>query len=359
MKKIWKAALLFAPLAVLLVFVNWYADPANVLRGGYEERVAEIMAAGENAGNLRNMDDRAWIKAYVPMRRESGRPVDTLALGSSHSMQITKELTGDGNTFCAGVTGADLRDCVSIYRLFRENGFAPKRVILAVDPWFLCDNTLEGRAMTEGYEAFCEEIGAAPYRGAGLRGRWNNLRRKAEAISIPYFQQSLAFLRKGLDKNRDPVPTTQHKAESPLRRADGSYCYEAAYRDAPLEEVRGRAQDCVIVKPRFAQDFTEVTPALTEQLRAFIASMQADGAEVALLLAPYHPVYYAHMAESEDYAALLATETLVRKMAKALHVPIIGSYDPAVCGLGEADFYDALHCSEEAMYKFYPTDLFS
>lgn len=41
-------------------------------------------------------------------------------------MQVTSELTGDPNTFCAGVTGADLRDCISIYRLFREQLGAAK-----------------------------------------------------------------------------------------------------------------------------------------------------------------------------------------------------------------------------------------
>ena len=47
-------------------------------------------------------------------------------LGSSRSMQVTKELTGVENTFCAGVTGADLRDGISTYMLFREQGLQPE-----------------------------------------------------------------------------------------------------------------------------------------------------------------------------------------------------------------------------------------
>ncbi len=355
-KRFLRAALCFAPLLALVMAVNWYADPANLLRGGYEQRVAEIMASGENAANLRNMDDRAWIRAYAALRTQT---IGTLALGSSHSMQITPELTGDADTFCAGVTGADLRDCVSIYRLFRQQGFAPARVILTVDPWFLCENTLEGRAMTDGYEAFCKEIGETPYRSGSLAGELVKWERKAQIFSVPYFQQSLEYLKKGLDKNRDPVPTTAHKAESAMRRADGSYSYEAAYRDAGIQAARRLAEDCIIAKPQFARDFTGVTPALERQLRAFLSAMQTDGAQVAVMLAPYHPVYYAHMAASSDYQPLLATEPLIRAIAEELQIPVFGAYDPAACGLSETDFYDAMHCSEEAMSLFYPQNLFA
>lgn len=138
-----------------------------------------------------------------------------------------------------------------------------------------------------------------------------------------------------------------------MRRADGSYSYEASYREAGVEAARRLAEDCIIAKPQFARDFTGVTPALERQLRAFLAAMQADGVQVAVMLAPFHPVYYAHMAAAGDYQPLLATEELVRAMAQELNIPVFGSYDPAACGLSEEDFYDAMHCSEEAMYRFY------
>lgn len=354
--RVLRGALAFAPLAVLLAAVNWYADPANVLRVGYERRVAEIVASGENAANLSNMDDRAFLRAYAALRTQ---PIDTLVLGSSHSMQITKELTGDENTFCAGMTGADLRDCISAYALLREHGFAPRRVILTVDAWFLCEQTLEGRAMTDGYEAFCAAHGLSAYKGAGGSAARAWLRRAQQTFSIPYFQSSLDFLKKGLHQNRAPVPTTAHTAQSAMRRADGSYCYAQAYREAPVETARRLAEDCIRVKPEFARGFSGVTDELARQLEAFLRQLQDDGVQTALMLPPYHPVYYAHMAAAEDYRAFLATEQVVRDMAQRLELPVFGASDPAACGLTEADFYDALHCSEEAMYRFYPAGLFS
>ena len=355
MKRMIKSALLFLPLVILLAAVNWYADPANLLRGGYEQYAAEILASGQNAANLRNMDDRAFMRTYAGLRTQ---PVGTLALGSSHSMQLTTELTGDPDFFCAGVTGADLRDCISIYRLFREQGFAPQRVILVVDPWFLCENTLDDRALTDGYVDFCTENGFTPYGGQG-GSRWSAVKRCANLFSIPYFQSSLDYLKKGLHRTRELEATREHTTGGAMRRADGSYCYEGEYRDMPIEAVRQLAQDCVGEPPSYARDFTGINGDLVEQLRTFLQELQADGAQVAVMLAPYHPHYYAHMRESELYRDFLATEGIVREMAGELEIPVFGSYDPEACGLDETDFYDAQHCREEAMYCFYPADLFS
>ena len=77
MKRFLKGALCFLPFVILIVGVNFYADPANVLRTGYERTVAEILAGEENASNLRNMDDRLFMEEYVSLRKE---PIGTLVL---------------------------------------------------------------------------------------------------------------------------------------------------------------------------------------------------------------------------------------------------------------------------------------
>ena len=89
MKRIIKAAACFLPLLLLVMGINWYSDPGNVIRDDYEQKVAEIMARGENAANLANMDDRALMRCYLPLRTQ---PIDTLVLGSSHSMQLSADV---------------------------------------------------------------------------------------------------------------------------------------------------------------------------------------------------------------------------------------------------------------------------
>lgn len=357
MKRVARSALLFLPLLLLLTAVNWYADPGNAIRSDYERKVAQILAGGENAANLNNMDDRAFMREYLPLRTQ---PIDTLALGSSHSMQITKELTGDENTFCGGMTGADLRDCISLYRLVRQAGFSPSRVILVVDSWFLSEGTVERRAMTDGYREFCRENGFEPVQA----GQWDQLsqqlEKKMQLFSITYFQSSLNFLQTGKQAVRDPVATTSFYSESGMRRADGSYCYEAQYRDPDSGYARENVAAMMAVKPDFAAKFNGVSENLAAQLSAFIESMQADGCQVVVMIPPFHPDYYAFMAQRpQEYGELLGTEGLIRDIAEKTGAAVFGSFDPSACGLTAADFYDGLHCSDTAMYKFYPQDLFA
>lgn len=356
MKRFLKGALCFLPFVILIVGVNFYADPANVLRTGYERTVAEILAGGENASNLRNMDDRLFMEEYVSLRKE---PIGTLVLGSSHSMQITKELTGDENTFCAGMTGADLRDCISAYRLFRENGFTPERVILVVDCWFLCEETQEPRAMTDGYEAFCKENGLMPVQTEAARFSLKKLTQKwSQAVSLPYFQSSLDYLKKGLQNDRDPVATDSFYTDTDMRRADGTYCYNQELRNVQEDQTHDRAVNYIIATPEFAKNFTTVSANLENQLIAFITSMQEDGVQVALMLPPFHPEYYTYMTQTELYTKILMVEPVVQQIAETCGVRLFGSFDPSKCGLSALDFYDGLHCSDQAMYRFYPENLF-
>lgn len=353
-KRLLKGLLVFLPLALLVMGVNWFADPANVLRTGYEKQVAEILADGHNASNLRNMDDRGFMRAYAALRTQ---PIDTLVLGSSHSMQVTKYLTGDENTFCAGMTGADLRDCISAYLLFREEGFTPKRVILAVDPWFLSEGALEDRAMLDGYREFCAENGFSVLGDNVLLTE--ELKKKTQIFSLPYFQSSIESIRRGDYKTRDPIPADTHYTDTDMRRADGSYCYNAAFRDTTSGYTDQAVRDIIYAKPAFALNFNGISSQLTEQLTAFVQLMQKDGAEVALLIAPYHPTYYDHMAsQTDNYVEILATEQVIRDIAAETGVQVVGGYNPHEFGLTGADFYDAIHCTDRAMYAFYPSDLF-
>lgn len=356
MKQLLKGALCFLPFALAIILINVYADPANVLRTGYENEVATIMASGQNASNVNNMDDRLFMEVYVTMRTQ---PVDTLVLGSSHAMQTTAQLTGDPNTFAAGVTGADLRDCISIYRMFLEEGFTPKRVILTTDFWFLSEGVVEGRALQDGYREFCKENDFTPIESGAMNPVQKQIEKLVQAISIPYFQSSLEFLEKGMHKTRSLIPTTDFYTTTDMRRADGTISYNEGLRIVTAESTKDRAINYIVSKPLNAQQFNGVSPRLRQQYETFLDELLASGVEVAIAIPPFHPDYYAHMkVQTDNYVDILATEDVVREIAAERGIKVFGSYDPAVCNLEATDFYDGVHCSDTAMYQFYPSDLF-
>lgn len=343
-KKLLRSLGLLVLFLIVVFGVNLLIDPANILNRKYAGEAAKIMANGGNVTNLQNMDDRQLIREYAELRTQ---PVDVLVLGSSRSMQVTKELTGVDNTFCAGVTGADLRDTISAYVLFREKGLLPKTVILCAEYWFLSQGNLESRAMTEGYETFCAERGHIPFRITS--------RTKAaikELFSFAYFQSSIDYL---LDQRAALKLESVSDADNiyATRRADGSYSYEESYRNRPVEDVDGDAYNAVMFGNTTAYYFDGVHAEMCRQLEDFIAMMQEDGVEVVVQLAPYHPLYYAHMETSPTYTEILATEGYFYTLELTHGVQCYGGYNPADFGMTNVDFYDAQHPSAEGIYSYF------
>lgn len=349
MKKWIKAIAVFLPFVLGIFSVNLYADPANLFNRDYENAAANIILSGENAAALANMDDRAFIARCL---EGIDYPLDTLVLGSSRSMQISRQLTGEENQFTAGVTGGDLRDVISFYLYACQLGKQPERVILVTEPWFLAKSGIDNRARIDEYVAFAEEAGTTP-----IKDHVSFWGKAKELFSIPYFQSSVNFLKQGLQHHRTPVATTAYWAESDMRRADGSYCYNLAYRDPGQAVVDQRAADLTVVPMEKLQWFEGMEENCMAQFEAIVRRMQADGTEVILMIAPFHPDYYDWLVTAPDYQDVLATEDYYKETAERLGVFCFGSYDAASLGLTGADFYDGLHHSAEGLEKFFPAGL--
>ncbi len=60
---------------------------------------------------------------------------------------------------------------------------------------------------------------------------------------------------------------------------------------------------------------------------------------MVFLLSPYHPIAYDNaMENAEHYSGFVATEPLIRRIAKQLDVPVYGSYNPYAMGPDERRF---------------------
>ena len=342
-KKTIKCLLLLAAFMAVVVGVNIGVDPANIIRNDYAKQAAEIVAAGDNVTNLLNFDDREFVNQYAQLRKDD---VDVLVLGSSRSLQVTKDVTGVDSTFCAGVTGADLRDCIAAYMQFRQNGKTPQQVVICAEYWFLSNGNLNGRAKTEMYEQFCQLTGNQPFKTSSQK-----LDKVKEMVSFSYFQTSLDYLftEKG-DIKLAAVSTADNAY--PTRRADGSYSYEEEYRNRDIIDIDADAVSSTHYNS-IDYTFNGVDDQLVKQFEDFIRFIQADGAQVVLQLAPLHPIYYNHMAQGQRYAPMLATQDYFYSLQDTLGVQCFGGYNPADFGMVNTDFYDAQHPTAQGIYKYY------
>lgn len=344
MKKVLRLLLMLLLFLAAVFLFSFLVDPANVFYARYDQTVAEILASGHSAEGVENMDDRRFLTLYANLRTQ---PIDTLVLGSSRAMQITPAVTGDPNTFVAGVTGSDLRDCISAYELFAQKGFAPKTVVLSLDFWYLSAGNLDSRAMTDGYEQFCRDNGLAPLESGSAK-----LSRIKNFFSFSYFQSSVEYLARGKHKTL-PTPTDAAFSVKALRRPDGSYGYEQALRDRTQAEIDQSASDKQIAD-NIAAGFTGIDQGLCDQLETFVRTLTAQGIHVKLLLSPVHPIYYAYMqAHPDTYSVVFDTERFCRALAARTGAAVCGSYDPSALGVTGSDFYDEVHPRTEALQKYY------
>ncbi|MDO5602065.1 MAG: hypothetical protein Q4G07_04785 [Oscillospiraceae bacterium] len=340
-----RALLWFLPLAVLLVGVNLVADPANLYQANYEKAVTDILLSGQNAEGVENMDDRKFMTDFLT---RYSQPVDTLVVGSSHALQITRALDGDPTLINAGVTNADIRDMMSWYLLLEEKGMAPKKVIWVADCWHIATGSMDGRARTQEYAAFMKQRELPVYPAQD-----KTLQKLEELVSPAYFQSGVALLAQG--GKTKPQATLEQYGELDMRRADGSYCYNRAYREAPQQEKDGQAYNLTVRMPQFARGFDGHSPVLETELRAFFDHLKEQNVAVTLLLSPFHPDFYAYMKKTGGvYDQLLAEEDFYRSLGEEYGFDVYGSYDPSQLGLKNTDFYDGIHCTDEAMYSFYP-----
>ena len=342
-KKLIISLIMLLSFIVVVFAVNILVDPANLVKVTYEKEVAKILAGGKNATNMENLDDRELIKQYLDI---SDKQIDILALGSSRSMQLTKDVVGNENFFVAGVTGAELRDCINIYYLFKKADKQPKKVILFTEFWFFSQGNLDPRADTQEYENFCREINSQPFL---IQSR--KVTRLKELLSFPYFQNSIKYLLSG--EKRPPVVATD-KADGFLatRRYDGSYSYEESYRLSKNISPDNMAKDFTVKNSIFLS-YTGNDEKLCFQFEKFIEKMQEDGVEVELVISPFHPIVYDYMANSEKYKDPMETEKYFHEVAKKYNIPCYGSYNPSALGLTNTDFYDAQHPNAQAIYKYY------
>lgn len=345
MKQLLRLVSLLTAFLLVVVAVNFAVDPANIFNTKYEDQLVDILLSDENAANVDNMDDRRFLELYSAARTQ---PIDTLVLGSSRAMQISGAVTGDENTWVAGVTGSDLRDVISSYFLFEKQGFTPRTVVLSLEMWYLSEGNMDNRALTKEYEAFCEQIGSEPVRTTSAR-----LNRIKNFFSFSYFQSSVQYAVKNGLKKALPTAIKERWADSAVKRNDGTYGYAKSYREKTQQQVDSCAADKKIVD-NIAVGFSGISPALKEQLDGFIGYLQNKGITVRLLVSPVHPDYYAFMqTKPENYQQVFETEQVYRDLAKKYGLNLYGTFDPTKLGVTNADFYDEVHPKEEALMRYY------
>jgi hypothetical protein len=344
--------IMFTPLLLLLVTVNYISDPAGLFGETEKEaKLAELLAEKRNACIISNYNERLLQKLYIESISESP---DIIVLGSSRSMQISQDQFTDRTLFNNCVSNGVIQDYISIIQIYRDCGFKPSTVIIGIDPWVLNKNNNISR-----WQQFQSEYKKALYRISSNKAasilKLPRINQKYLMLLSPsYFQNSIRFLVNKPEKKNFFYEAKNLDSDVSIKRADGSLLPGRADREKSEETVLLDALSAVS-DYRLAK-FIKPDRQLLEILDDLVVSLQNDKINVIFFLPPYHPVTYKMMMESKSYKIVASVEDSIRTLAIKRNVKVLGSYNPITCSLDGSDFYDRYHPRREAIARIFKAE---
>ena len=362
-KTIVKFALLTPILAFMVVF-SYTVDCSGLFQGALApRRIVDLMLQGYDVTNYDQMDEREVVQLFA---QDVPEAPEVIGIGSSRVLQFTSELVGSDSFFNMGVTGADVRDCMTSYYKMVTYGKTPRVLIWSIDPWVFygSEAAFDERADAELYDEFLTNVLGVEtdYEAPDPVELWKALAEPA------YFQGNVDYYFKnrgqatitdadGNPIDFNPVEGDPMRQTTNIKRADGSVLYFEEFRERPVDQVLA---DAAAASTTFnsvhMEGFDALSDTQCQAFDAFVRYARSQGTTVVLVLSPWHPYLYNYLLNEPDlHKGFFQVEAWVRQYCAQNDVPLYGSYDPTLIdGLTEEDFFDGLHCKGSGIAKFFP-----
>ncbi len=348
MKLFLKKLLFLIPIPILIILVNYFVDPANIFNYKYESGIAQYLSQGYNVTNVVNCNDRILQKLFIQKMQNCPQEI---ALGGSRIMLLNTTNMKEEDFRNNGVILSTLEDLMTFYSLYEKKGCKINKVILGLEAYMLNDNHGIDRWKTleNDYKAFSERLGIKSSE-MKIMSSFIPFKKYKELVSFTYFNSSLQYLFKGINKKY--TPTNKLDNENFTRRYDGSISYEASMRNAPLNEVDKKAYSRIEYKKSFRMDeFTHLSDRYKFIFTNFIEYLESKNIEIEFVLFPYHPIIYDYFKKNNYYHIAFKAEDYFRDFALKHKIKISGSYDPSKYNMDNSYFFDGFHCNEKAIIK--------
>lgn len=362
-KTIFKFALL-APLLVFMVAFSYNVDCSGLFQGALApRRIVDLMLQGYDVTNFDQMDEREVVQLFA---QDVAEAPQVIGIGSSRVLQFTSEIVGSDSFFNMGVTGADVRDCMTSYYKMVTYGKTPQVLIWSLDPWVFygSEAAFDERADAELYDEFLTNVLGVEtdYEAPDQVELWKALAEPA------YFQGNVDYYFKNrgqstiTDEDGNPIDFNPVEGDpmhqtTNIKRADGSVLYFEEFRERPVDQILA---DAAAASATFnsvhMEGFDSLSDTQCQAFDAFIRYARSQGTTVILVLSPWHPYLYDFLLTEPDlHKGFFQVEAWVRQYCAQNDVPLYGSYDPTLIeGLEDIDFFDGLHCKGSGIVKFFP-----
>lgn len=351
-----KGSFLFFCIVLLVILgsvaaISYLVDPTGVFsENAYENEIATILLSGHNVGNIENYDERLLQRDLITRNTEK---IDTIVIGSSRSMEISKASFGDPeimNTtfFNHGVSGCTVEDEIAILELYFEKGTSPKTVIIGVDPWILNSNNgqMSWTTLNSEYKNGTIRIGLNSSQPDSDRNTISDTaNRYASLLARPIVAESI---KRTLMNKSSYYPTDLTESSVAIKLKDGSLSYPVSVRDRTREEIEFEATGYAAIVPLYALgNYNKIDEDASYQFEGMVRYLKHKNISVILFLPPYHPIVYSKIISDPRYVQVTESERYFRDFARSENISLIGSYNPHYLNLTSEDFYDGMHTKKE------------
>lgn len=335
----------FFCLFAILAF-NCYVDPANLVRNKNIDYAVSNMINGKGIIKLVNTDERIFVKKLI---NESNKMPETIVLGSSRSMGISKTFFDDDRLFFNySVSGADIRDYISIWFTFLSHFKSePQKIIFGLDPWIFNNNANDSRweSLSDEYYDACLLIELDV--DAKKKCSFSYIKKIKELLSISYLKESLKLKKENIVP--EAVAVTDSRKETVIM-PDGWRKYGTEFNNISKNLVEKRVNSYIsgnIYKLNEYQDLD------TYKFEKFIRYLKGNNIEIIFYLPPYHPKVYSYMLNKSQYKNVENAEIFLRNFALENKIKVYGSYNPKKCGVNSQDFADGMHMKASGYQKIF------
>jgi hypothetical protein len=284
------------------------------------------------------MPNTRALKLDLVQKYNRVEKVDMVVLGSSRSTKLSPDLleslTGQ-RTFNAGVFSAAPNDYLSMYRVMKQQGIAPKTILLALDVETLDPATLPAPDFDTNLALRSALNGSVPNLPTKI-WHWGWLYKKSFS---PYYIQDIAKSIWIRLKPRPPLFEFQSNGQEEDRVLDAQIQAGVYPHAEKVKHCEDSLQD------KF-DNFHEVSPKLEYDLKQLLSEAGSDKVRVVLWITPVHPEALEKILKDPQAGRNFRNaEAHLVQLGDMFNLPVRDLVDSQSFGGQPDSWYDCVHYS--------------
>lgn len=339
----------------LIAAVNWTVDPIHRFHRPLVPPAA-LWSADQALLLPAFVDEQTLRFAHVRLAPKPG----VVLLGSSRVIHLDSEAFAPSAAILnLGIGSVTPQDFLAEWQALKDAKKTPARLIVFADPWLfnefhqapgwragipLVDEFLRASAVTTARDRWW-------LKGQDVLGRVDGL---TELLSASVLKESWRNVR-ATDPSAFQLRVVD-LATAPQRRTlvmtDGSWLRRGDPAPPPLEEQRRAAvQSMLWGGLTYPASSYRLDARSVRLFRALLADARRQGAEVLVLVPPYHPLVWRYF-QQPDYTPMLSDFARVMSDLSAEQgFALCDDMDPARVPCAEEEFDDAVHTNHACLIK--------